>query len=391
MLGDLNYLPVNWIDGMKISKLHFDQTGQYLQEQLRDVSAQHLTAYNFGLLAAEGSFEINVFCDFSQQINIELNACKAVTANGCRIQLLSNDPIKLNTNFKEVAKKFNLQTSQSQSLFIVLTVNVFERIPVGEPLMNENPPRHPFTKADVKLDLVPAEQVNLGQLQTSLVLGKIVYQNGDLIYQKDYIPPCSSIASLPALEQWHRNFRQQLENWEQYCTRIIQKINSKTQQQQATTLSASILKLSENMLKYLSSQKLYNQWIISQAAPVHLFVFLLSNIQYINTLLVCYTEKEREEMLNYFAEWTDVQAGSIELATTKSLQLQYNHFDIQLVFTEIGQIYQLYIQIFQKLSLLDFIGKKKGQNIFVIEQEVKETKPQNPPQEKPNTRWSPLS
>ncbi|MBS1948755.1 MAG: hypothetical protein JST47_13410 [Bacteroidetes bacterium] len=391
MLGDLNYLPVNWVDGMKISRLHFDQSGQYLHEQLRDVAARNLTPYNFGILPAEHAFEINVFCDFSQQINIELNTCKAITPNGCRIQLLPAEPVKLNTNFKEIAKKFNLQTSQSQSLLIIVTVNLFERVPVGEPLMNENPPRHPFTKADLKLDLIPAEQVNQSQLQASLVIGKIVYQNGELLHHKEYIPASCSIASLPALEEWHRLFRQQLESWEQYCTRIIQKINSKTQSQQQTTLSISILKLSENMLKQLASQKLYNQWIIGQAAPVNMFVFLLSNIQFINTLLVCYPEKEREEMLNYFAEWTDVQAGSIDLATAKSLQLQYNHFDIQQVFSEINQIHQLYIQIFQKLSMLDFIGKKKGQNIFVIEQEVKETKPQNPPQEKPNSRWSPLS
>ncbi|MBS1975586.1 MAG: hypothetical protein JST13_14640, partial [Bacteroidetes bacterium] len=48
MLGDLNYLPVNWVDGMKISRLHFDQSGQYLHEQLRDVAARNLTPYNFG-------------------------------------------------------------------------------------------------------------------------------------------------------------------------------------------------------------------------------------------------------------------------------------------------------------------------------------------------------
>jgi hypothetical protein len=97
-------------------------------------------------------------------------------------------------------------------------------------------------------------------------------------------------------------------------------------------------------------------------------------------------------MLNYFAEWTDVQAGVIENQTNRALQLQYNHYDLQFVLGEINQVYTTFIQIFQKLSLLDFIGKKKGQNIFVIEQQVKETKPAAPPpNEKPNSRWSPLS
>lgn len=391
MIGDLNFLPVNWIDGMKISRLHFDQNGQYLEEQLRDISARRLKIYDFGLLPAKNSFEINVTLSANQQINIELNACKAVTPNGCRIQLLPGNPLTLNTTFKEVMQKFNLQASELQMLYIVLTVNIFERIPIGEPLENENPPRHPFTQPHISLNLMPAEQINTGHLGSGLVLGKITNQNGELIYHKDYIPPCTSIASLPALDQWYRHFKQQFDNWEQYCIKIIQKINSKAQQQQPTVLSTAILELSKNMLKYLSAQKLYNQWVISQEAPVHLFVFLLNPIQYLYTLLVCYTEREREELLNYFAEWAEMQAGSIEKSFIQSLQLQYNHYDLQQVFTEADQVSKLYILIFQKLSMLEFIGKKKGQNIFVIEQELNEAKPQNPPQEKSNTRWSPLS
>ena len=97
-------------------------------------------------------------------------------------------------------------------------------------------------------------------------------------------------------------------------------------------------------------------------------------------------------MLNYFAEWTEGQAGTIENQTLKALQVQYNHYDIQSVLVEISQVYTAYLQIFLKLSQLEFIGKRKGQNIFVIEQEVKETKQSAPPPtEKPNSRWSPLS
>ncbi len=391
MFDDLNYFAVNWMDGMKISRLHFDQSNQYLQEQLRDLAAQRLTNYNFGLLPAKNSFEINVACSSDLQINIELNTCKAITPNGSRIQLLPADHIKLNTRYRELAEKFNLNNSGSQTLLIVLTINIFNRIPVGEPLANENPPRHPFSKPEIKLDLIPEEQINPEYLGSSLILGMIHYRNGELIHQKDYIPACSSVASSPELEQWRRHFKQQLEDWEQYCIKIIQKINSKTQKQQSNSLSAGIMELSQNVLKHLSAQKLYNQWILNQEAPVHLFVFLLSPVQYFNTLLVGYAEREKEEMLNYFAEWTEVQAGSIEKTTAKSLQLQYNHYNLQQVFSEMEQAYQLYLQIFQKLSMLEFIGKKKGQNIFVVEQEMNETKTQHPSQEKPNTRWSPLS
>jgi hypothetical protein len=123
-----------------------------------------------------------------------------------------------------------------------------------------------------------------------------------------------------------------------------------------------------------------------------LCIALLENIQYIYTLLQCYPEKDREEMLNYFAEWTETPAGTLENQTLRVLQLNYNHYDTGSLFNEIYRSCMAYIQIFQKLAQLEFIGKKKGQGIFVIEQEVKETKTAaQTPVQKPNSRWSPLT
>lgn len=385
MLSDLIHLPVNWIDGMKISRTHFEQTEDHFNEQLRDSRAQSLTEYNFGILPSERSLDLAVFCDLNLQISIELNACKALTPNGSRVQVLSRETEALHINFKDIASKFGLQTSQPQQLFIILTIDPFQRVPFGEALMNENPARHPNTRPDTRLHLVPAEFINTVQLANSLVIGKILFQNGELVFMKEFIPACTAVNSLPAMLDWYIRFRQLLETWEQYCIRIIQKINSKVQAQQPTALSENIQKLSEKILEQLILQKIPFQWIIPKSAPIHLCAALLQNIHYINAVLKCYAEKDREEMLNYFAEWTDTQAGSIENLTQHALQLQYNHYDPVAILNEIGQVYDAYIRLFQRLSQLEFIGKRKGQNIFVIEQEVKQ------PTEKPNSRWSPLS
>jgi hypothetical protein len=390
MIGDLNFLPVNWIDGMKISRKHFEQSEKYLHERLGDLAAQQLTDFNFGLLATENALVLNVYCDSNQQISMELKSCKALTPNGSRIQILAQDNLKASSNFKELAKKFNLQTSLSQSLSIIVSTDVLKRVATGEPLLDENPPRHPDTKSEILLDIIPSEYVNSAQLSNSIVIGKVEYLNGDLIYQKEFIPPCVAVNSYPALTDWFNKFRVDGENWEQFCVKIIQKVNSKTQSQQPNALAISILKLSERMLAHLSQQKIMYRWILGKLSPIFLCHFLLGNIQFILTTLQCYAEKDKEEMLNYFAEWTDVPAGALENATSKVLQLEYNHSDIAGVLKEINLVYQQYLQIFQKLAQLDFIGKKKGQNIFVIEQEVKDARQPNP-QEKPNNRWSPLT
>ena len=132
------------------------------------------------------------------------------------------------------------------------------------------------------------------------------------------------------------------------------------------------------MLEKLITQKINYQWIISKSPPVYCYDQLLTNIQFIYTLIICLPEKDREELLNYFADWADVPTGNIQNITMKALEIQYVHNDIGNVMQEIQVSYQLYIKIFQKLASLDFIGKKKGQNIFVIEQEVKDIKPVTP-------------
>lgn len=392
MPGELNHFPVNWIDGMKISKKHFEETGLYVEEQIKHANSLHLNDINFGILPGNESLDLDVFCDLNQQITIELKSCNAVTPNGSRILISAEDRIKVSTNFKDIVTRFGLQASQPLNIYIILSINIFRRIPAGEPNMEENPPRHPYTTPEVRLDLLPTESVNTNKLADSLVIGKISYQNGELFVQKDHIPACTAMNSLPSLTEWHSKFRLVLDGWEQSCIRIIQKINSKPQSQQPNPLANSIQKLSEKMLERLVGQKIHYQWILCKSAPIHFCAALLNNIQYLFTIQQCYAEKDREEMLNYFAEWTDSQTGTLENQTLRVLQLSYNHYDTGLLLNEIYQSYLAYLQIFQKLAQLEFIGKKKGQNIFVIEQEVKDTKPvSQTPVQKPNSRWSPLT
>ena len=387
MPGYSKYLPVNWIDGMKISRKHFEQTGYYIEALRNDVSSLHLTDCNFGILPAQPSFDLHVFIDPAQLINIELKTCNAITPNGSRIQIDSGDIHRLSVNFKELSAKYNLQLSQTQQLFILLTINTFERLPAGIPAMEENPPRHPFTKPAVRLNLLPGEQINTAQLPDSIIIGRIIYQNGELQLSTDFIAPCTSVASLPVLTNWFSKFRQSLDTWESSCLKLVQKINSKTQSQQPTALANNIQKLSEKMLEQLVKQKIGYQWTIGKAAPIHMCIALIENIQFVYTVLQCFAEKDREEMLNYFAEWTETAAGALDNQTLRVLQLQYNHYDAGAVLDEIYRCYLAYVLIFQKLAQLDFIGKKKGQGIFVIEQEIKETQP---PVQKPG-RWSPLT
>ena len=386
---EMNYLPVNWIDGMKISRKHFEETGWYTEALAKDISTLNLTDFNFGIQPSDNPLDLLISCDFSHQISIELKACKAITPDGSRIRIRAAESLSLRTNFKDVAVRYNLRSDQPQQLLVLLSINPFQRLPTGEPLLNENPPRHPYTSPAYSLDLLPAEVLNPSQLSASIVIGKIIWQNGELQVPPDYIPACTSMKSLPRLTDWFDRFREALENWEQYCIKIIQKINAKAQAQPSNALANNILKISEKMFEQLVKQKIHFQWIESKSPPAACCLSLLENLQYVHALQQCYPEKDREEMINYFAEWTDTAPGALEKQTLKVLQLTYQHADAGAALNEIYLSYQSYLRIFLKLSQLDFIGKKKGQHIFVIEQEVKPVNSQPAP--KTNNRWSPLT
>ncbi len=384
MKNKLSHLAVNWIDGMKISRQHFDETQHHVEESILDSNALQLSDYQFGILPTTHSLDFKVFCNTQQQqVKIELQACNAVTPNGARIYLVPENKHDTQIDLKESLSSSGPQTE----LYIIVSVDPFKRTPVGEPRVNENPPRTPFTQPEILLNVVPSEQIQTDTLTNHLVIGIIDYSNGELTRRKEYLPPCTAVNSLPAMLEWYDKFQHYLENLEQNCYKIIQKVNMKSKQQNA--LALNVQKLSENMLTQLVTQKTYYRWIVVKSAPIHLCELLLRNIEYIYAILQCYAEKDKEELLNYFGEWINLPAGALEQQTIEAQQITYDHYNIERVFSDIDKIYIIYSQIFEKLAQLDFIGKRKGQGVFVMEEQVKENKPASGPDKKAG-RWSPL-
>src|SRR3954463_4725065 len=116
MLSELNHMPVNWVDGMKISRRHFQQEGSCANESVKDALAVQINPFNFGILPVERSLAMEVQCDFSQQISVEVSHCNAVTPNGSRIYIIPSFDVKTVTHFKDIAEQYGLQLAQPQTL-----------------------------------------------------------------------------------------------------------------------------------------------------------------------------------------------------------------------------------------------------------------------------------
>ncbi|MCY7349117.1 MAG: hypothetical protein LH606_00385 [Cytophagaceae bacterium] len=396
MLGNTKNLPVNWIDGMKISRRHFTELENFVHDSVRDANASRLASYAYGILPAERALDLSIQCDFNQQVVVQLRNCQAVTPNGCRVDVQNSDSLRVQTSLKDLAETYKLNATASQSFEIILTVTPFARVPVGEPTPGETPPRHPYTLPEYRLDVVPTEFVNVAELSSHLLVGRITYANGELRPATDYIPACAVLISLPALQDWHGRLGNVLNDMETNAYRIMQKVRAKGQK---STLNDSINFLCERLVARLNEGGFAYQWVLPQQAPIFWIDYLMGPAHTLSSVVNCLSDREKEELIGYLSEWADLTPGAFEGSIAALGRATYQHTELARLIQDLDTFYKMLSTVLSKLSQLEFVGKRKGQNVFIIEHQVQDSPataspaappPQQPPAEKPKTRWSPL-
>ncbi|GAA4395346.1 hypothetical protein GCM10023187_02110 [Nibrella viscosa] len=381
-LPELTHYPVNWVDGMKIARRHFTEWENFMHDQIRDSQALGLSEFRYGILPAEQALDVQIQCDVNQQIRVQLYRCQAISPNGARINLDFADALTCATSYPALAETYSLQTGNPQLLDIVLTVDPFSRIPTGEPLLQESPPRHPYTRPDYRLDVVPQGQLQSRELSYQLVIGRLRYADGEVKPVAEYLPACTSVRSLPRLYQWYQQFGRHLDMLETNAYKILQKTRDKDQK---NVLLTSTQLLAERLAFSLADFSTRFSWTVPYEPPIHMAELLLRPVQIVRAVLTMLSGREREEFVGYISEWADLTPGAFESQLNAALQLPYNHTELATLLAGIDAFYQVLTTVLYKLAQLDFIGKRKGQNVFIIENEV------NPaPVEKPRSRWSPL-
>jgi hypothetical protein len=382
----LQKYPVNWVDGMKISRQHFFQTEQFVSDSVRDALALSIPNFGYGLLPDAATFDVQIVCDFSQQININVATCRAVTSDGCRVEVMGLGTLSLHSSFKQVMADYRLTPDRDQTIYVALSVNVFEREAFGEPTADEMPPRQPYTQPRYELSLIPAETI---QIQTfggaHLLIGKIRFQNGELRTDTQFIPASMAVSSHRLLVESYQKFGKILEDIETYSFRIVQKIKIKSQK---SSLTDNVQQLTESLIFALSDVLSSYRWRVPHQPPVFLLEAMLRLAYCFKSSLNLLIDKDKEELLAYFGEWSDLTAMTIEGQLNGLLNAPYVHADTAVLFEQTEVFFNIISNLFNKLSQLEFIGKRKGQNVFIVESPVHET--QQPQPEKPKSRWSPI-
>ncbi|SDE69210.1 hypothetical protein SAMN04487996_106222 [Dyadobacter soli] len=387
-MADIRRMAVNWIDGMKISRQHFIETDHYHTDQVRRAGAAFLTPLNYGLLLPkEGNdpLEVQVLGDAGNQIRVKVNRCQAITPDGSLLDIEETDDLKLDSSLAGILEQYRLPMTQNVEIYMVISVGLSERQPSGTPSETEIPVRHPYTLPLTRISLVPSEIINIEQWGgPGLIIGKLAYSNSELRVLHDFVPASRAVRSHKNLREWHSRWTSYLSDIEMYSFRILQKIKTKSQK---STLSDSVQMMVEMLVSTMAMVNISFQRMVPFEPPVQMITSMIQTAQAIRVSLECLTDREKEELLAYLGEWADDSPGSIEKQLLAIIQVPYNHNDILPGLRIIDGFYSMWTALFLKLSQLEFIGKRKGQQVFIIESPVHEP-PVQP--EKTKSRWSPL-
>lgn len=366
---------VNWQESMSVGYRHLQQTENYFIERLGDNLSTRLTGYNFGLLPSpdrkNSSSEFEISERITGKVEIKLRSCNAVTAGGCRIAYNPNhlEYLQYAHSFEEDKEPANNPASGYWD--VILSVNPFKRIPSGVPDEQENPPRHPDSGEEYRLNIAPQGHTNYDQLgRYHLVIGRIRKYAGRYEVDTNFIPPCTSMCSHPALLAYYESFGAHLNDIERASKIIMAKIRNRSQN---APLAFHIAIMCENIMRYISTIYFRYRNIGRDALPVEV-ADCFSTLAHTCFISLNFIGKaEKEELLKYFYEWSDVTPGSFDELLSNTLSIIYDHNSIRPVMLQLDSFLRIMSELWLRLSTLEYIGQHK-ENIVISERSYQEPK-----------------
>jgi len=365
-------LPVNWIDGMKINKNHFIATDYNIGQQVRNAYLSFINPYNYGLLLQNNTQadEVNFVLDIDNQgyVHAKIVSCSAVTRGGLRIDIRENYFSDKELAGSVPTVNINVEELKKQEYYIALSVNTSDRIPFGIPDRNENPPRLPNILPGYYLSVHASDELNTIRSENSLVLGKLIFKGDKPELDDDYIPPCQAIYSHPKLVEYHVQLLKVLGQIEIDIISILKRIKDK---KQSTNISETVADLSNSLLIFMDVNLIEFRNMAKYYPPVFIFEQMAALARTINNSINKQSTADREEMLNYIQDWSNLKQGEFEEMLTKAIEYKYDHDDINKSINGLAPFVNSISKVCNTLSNLDFIGKKKDRHIFVKEQKEK--------------------
>ena len=370
------HFPVNWIDGMKINKNHFIDQDNAFTDAAQEMISLGLSPLRYGVLpasaAGENTFNIKISFDNQDTLRVSVLSCQAVTTGGMRISIPAISTNRQADADNMLSTLFPFSSSQSESAWwIFLFVHPFQKQPFGSPDLSENPPRLPFVLPTYTLELVnDTNYRDYANHPYALPIGKVMAKGNDIKIDEDYLPPCFSIISHPDLLSLHAELDRYFADVELYCSHIVQKIYVKKQQNEISEL---VMFLCDRVMLYLGQVISSMRWKMMYEPPVELFMSIASLARIMKNTIDLRIGSGKDELMTYLGEWCELKQGELETMLSKMANAGFNNNDINKSIQQVIEFVKITTRLFETLSKLEFIGKRKESGIFVKEEAPKQT------------------
>ncbi|MFT4204253.1 MAG: hypothetical protein QM610_10105 [Chitinophagaceae bacterium] len=374
MYNTQKYFPVNWTDGMKINKEVFTAQENAIQDLCVHASALALTPLRYGVLPSdrnsEENFKVHAAVDNQMTLQVSILSCNAVTRGGVAINIPAAGMPKGTDSTASVVLRFPSNPSNGV-YWIVLLSNPFKLVPFGTPDIGEDPPRIPYVMPEYKLEVVPDDQyVQFVNHPHALFVGKVNVSGTGIVVDEEYIPPCFSVSAHPALIDLYGELGAFYSVLERHCCEIVQKIYGRGQKNE---LSELVLFLCDRVMLFLSPAVTDTKWLHYHEPPVFLFSTVATLSRVIKNTIDLRIGLGKDELLNYLSEWCNLRSGELETIFTDVAMLRYDNNDISQCIQPIARFVKVIGKLFETLSTLEFIGKKKESGIFIKEDENRQS------------------
>lgn len=367
-----NYLPINWTDGVKLTKDHFINNYFNSLATVNDYTNVRLNNYNYGIVdeATDTSFEIEAKTNNSN-LEVALKKCNCIAKNG---HLIVFNTAIYGEDFPQ-ASLFgsNLDSIESGTFYVIVSVNPFSLIPVGIPDPEVVPLHHPHAAPEIKLHIINKNEVNPNFLEGYfLILKKFFFKNGVFTEDTKYIPAVSKLKNHQFLIDFNRNVSFELERIYNFSIKIHKKNipNSMNNKLVLNTFS-----LCEKFIDFYTNTIFFLKNNALEEPPIFMLekIVILSNS--LMATLSLMNEKEKEELLQYYYEWVDVKPSELLQVISHANGATYDHNDIYETLHKTDQFIGIVKKLWEKLSELEYIGVRK-ENI-VISEETKTAAPKS--------------
>lgn len=371
MRDQLKHLPVNWIDGMKINKNHFIAQDDASKDALYDVASLSTSPLRFGILpastAGEDTYNVKISLDNQNTLRVAVLACQAVTPGGIRINIPTLSTYATAETDGVPALSFPFLASKNEtSWWVILTIHPFQKRPAGSPDNAEDPPRYPYVLPSYSVQVVnESEYSQFSYHPYALTIGKIIASSNNISVDNDYIPPCYAINASPDLVTLHSELDQFMSRLETLCSQIVQKILKKNQQNEISEL---VMFLCDRVMLFLGQAITSMRWMMIHESPAALFACVASLARVIKNSIDLRIGAGKEEMLNYFSEWSELKQGEMEDMLSGLANIRFDNNDINKNISQIIYFVKVTARLFETLSKLEFIGKRKDSGTFIKEE-----------------------